>query len=97
LINLSTETEAARGDRLSAAILEIHPGDLDLDPIKWAEQGHAIGVRVTYKYSSFSPAGPGPEPIALDEIYRTRAAAAIDYQLQLAGHRLAGLLNFLLK
>jgi len=97
LINLSTETEAARGDRLSAAVLDMHPGDLDLDPIKWAEHGHATAERVTYKYPSFSPAGPGPDPIGLDETYRTRAAAAIDYQLQLAGHRLAVLLNSLFK
>jgi hypothetical protein len=97
LINLSDETEAARAARLLSATLEIHPHDMDLDPIMWAEQSHDTAVRVTYAYPSFSPAGPGPDPIALNDAYRTRAVAAIDRQLQLGGHRLAALLNSLLK
>jgi hypothetical protein len=75
----------------------MHPGDLDLDPVKWAEQSHETARRVTYAYPSFSPAGPGADPIALDNAYRTRAAAAIDHQLVLGGYRLAALLNSLLK
>jgi hypothetical protein len=97
LINLSAETEAARAGRLLSATLEVHPGDLDLDPVKWAEQSHETAVRVAYKYPSFSPFGPGADPITLDETYRTRAMAAIDHQLALGGYRLAALLNALLK
>jgi len=93
LINLSEETEAARAARLLSRPLEMHPGDLDLDPVKWAEQSHETATRVTYVYPSFSPTGPGPDPIALDDGYRTRALAAIDHQLYLAGSRLAALLN----
>lgn len=97
LINLSDETEAARAERLLSRTLDIHPGDLDLDPIKWAEQSHATAVRATYKYPSFSPTGPGAELITLDADYRTRAIAAIDYQLSLGGYRLAVMLNDVLK
>ena len=97
LINLSDETEAARAARLLAKPLEIHPGDLDLDPVMWAEQSHTTALRVTYTYPSFATTGPGPDPIALTEAYRTRAMAAIDYQLNLAGARLAELLNAVLK
>ncbi len=97
LLNLSDETEAARATRLIARTLEVHPGDLDLDPIKWAEQSHTLAVRVTYAYPSFLPTGPGADPITLDDAYRTRAGAAIDYQLQLGGARLAILLNSILK
>ena len=97
LINLSDETEAARAARMLAKPLEIHPGDLDLDPVMWAEQSHTTALRVTYTYPSFATTGPGPDPIALTEAYRTRAMAAIDYQLNLAGARLAELLNAVLK
>lgn len=97
LINLSDETEAARAERLLSKPLEIHPGDLDLDPVKWAEQSHDLARRVTYAYPSFSPTGPGPDLVTLDEAYRTHAAAAIDHQLALGGYRLAALLNAILK
>jgi hypothetical protein len=97
LINLSGETEAGRATRLMSAPLDMHPGDMDLDPIMWAEQSHTTAVRATYTYPSFSTAGPAADPIALDEAYRTRALAAIDHQLYLAGARLAALLNSILK
>ena len=96
VINLSPETEAARGDRLFAD-LSAHPVDVSLDPVKWAEQSHEVGVRVVYKYPSFVPTGPGPDPITLDEAYRTAATTTIDRQLQTASARLAALLAAILK
>jgi len=93
LINLSAETEAARADRLLAA-LKANPVTADLDVVKWVEEGHEVGVRFVYTYPSFSATGPGTDPITLDEPYRAAAITAIDRQLQLAGARLAALINF---
>ena len=96
LINLSTETEAARADRL-LEILRAKPPTLDLDVVKWVEESHDIGVRIVYRYPSFVPTGPGADPITLDEAYRTTALETIDQRIALAGARLAELLNSLLK
>ncbi len=96
LINLSTETEAARAERLIAD-LQAHPPAVSLDVVKWAEESHDVGVNVVYRYPSFSPTGPGPDPIALSDSYRASAATTIDSRLALAGARLAALVNALLK
>jgi hypothetical protein len=92
LINLETETEAARANRL-ADDLKAHPADITPDVVKWAEEGHELALRVAYHYSAFSPAGPPVDPIVLDASYRTAALATIDRQLELGGARLAALLN----
>jgi hypothetical protein len=100
LINLSTETEAARADRLLAQFqvqTQTQPLDVVLDVVKWAEESHDVGVRVAYRYPSFVPTGPGPDPIALDDAYRAAAIAEIDRRQQLAGVRLATLLSVLFK
>lgn len=100
LINLSTETETARADRLFAQFqlqTEAKPLDVTLDAVRWAEESHEVGVRVVYRYPSFLPTGPGPDPIVLDDAYRTAAIAEIDRRQQLAGVRLATLLMVLLK
>jgi hypothetical protein len=96
LINLSTETEAARADRLLAEI-QARPLSISLDVVKWVEESHDVGVKVVYRYPSFSLAGPGADPITLDDAYRAAAARAIDSRLALAGARLAALVNALLK
>ena len=96
LINLETETEAARATRLSDD-LKTHPADVSLDAVKWAEEGHELALRVVYHYPAFSPAGPPMDPIVLDASYRTAALATIDRQLELGGARLAALLNSLLR
>jgi hypothetical protein len=100
LLNLSTETEIARADRLLAQFRSqtlTQPLDVVLDAVKWAEESHEIGLRVVYRYPSFVPTGPGPEPIALDDAYRAAAIAEIDRRQQLAGVRLATLLSVLFK
>jgi hypothetical protein len=96
LINLSTETEAARAERLLADI-QAHPPAVTLDVVKWAEESHDVAAKVVYRYPSFSVAGPGADPITLDEAYRAAAATTIDSRLALAGARLAALVNSLLK
>lgn len=95
LINLSTETEAARADRL-VADLKAHPPSVSLDVVKWAEDSHDTAVGVAYHYPSFSLTGPGPDPITLDDAYRAAAMTAIERQFELAGARLAALLNAIL-
>jgi len=96
LINLSPETESARADRLLAD-LQSRPVAAALDVVAWAEESHDIGVRMVYRYPGFSPGAPGPDPITLDGAYRTAAIAEIDRRHQVAGVRLAALLNSLLK
>ena len=98
LINLSTETEIARAERLLAQLVQQSPSlPVSLDPVQWAEESHEIGLRVVYRYPSFLPTGPGPDPIVLDDAYRSAAIAEIDRRQQLAGARLAALLTSLLK
>ncbi len=96
LINLSTETEAARADRLLAD-LQAHPAPENMDVVMWAEESRDLAARVAYRYPSFSLTGPGPDPISLDDAYRAAAMVAIDRQLELAGARVAALLNDLWK
>ena len=96
LINLSTETEAARAERLLADP-QARPPAVDLDVVKWAEESHDVGVNAVYRYPSFSLTGPGADPIVLDEAYRKAATSTIDARLALAGARLAALVNALLK
>jgi hypothetical protein len=95
LINLSTETEAARAARLLAD-LQGHPPAPMLDVVRWVEDGHALALSVAYQYPGFSPDGPPAAPVTLDPAYREAAIATIDRQLALAGARLAALLNALL-
>ncbi|HUR21511.1 MAG TPA: S1/P1 nuclease [Vicinamibacterales bacterium] len=100
LINLSTETESSRADRLFAqfqAQTQSQPFDVTLDAVRWAEESHDVGVRVVYRYPSFVPTGPGLDQIVLDDAYRASAIAEIDRRQQLAGVRLATLLIALLK
>jgi hypothetical protein len=96
LINLSTETEAARAERLLAD-LQARPPAASLDVVKWAEESHDVGVNVVYRYPSFSLTGPAADPIALDEAYRKEATSTIDGRLAVAGARLAALVNALLR
>jgi nuclease S1 len=94
LINLSTETEAARATRLLDD-LKAHPPGVSLDVIAWAEESHDVARRVAYHYPGFSLAGPPGEPVTLDAAYRAAAMTAIDRQLELSGARLGALLNAL--
>ena len=98
LINLSTETEAARAERLLSQLVQQSPAvPVSLEPVQWAEESHEVGLRVVYRYPSFLPTGPGPDPVVLDDGYRSAANAEIDRRQQLAGSRLAALLISLLK
>jgi hypothetical protein len=95
LINLSTETEAARADRLLAD-LGAHPADLKADVVQWAEQSHTLAETVAYHYPGFSRTGPPADLITLDQPYRDEALKTIDRQIALAGARLAAVLNAIL-
>jgi hypothetical protein len=92
LINLSTETEAARAARLIDDV-KAHPPDTTIDIVKWSEDGHALAERVAYHYPGFSPAGPPQNAVTLDAAYREAALLTIDQQLERAGTRLAALVN----
>lgn len=95
LINLSTETEVARAERLIIDLAS-HPVAADLDVVKWAEGNHDVATRVVYGFPGFTPAGPPATAITLDADYRAAAMKVIDRQLQLGGARLAALLNSLI-
>ena len=95
LINLSTETEPARAERLLAG-LQAKPVDvLGLDVERWVLESNRIGRQSVYAYPSFTAGTTGADAIALDDAYRTTAVATIDRQLQVAGVRLGALLNSL--
>ncbi len=96
LINLSTETEAARATRLVDQ-QKTAPVPAGLDVTAWALESHAVAVADTYHYPGFSATGPPADAVALDEAYRAQAMKDIDLQLQRGGARLAALLNTLLK
>ena len=95
LINLSSETEAARADRLLAE-LKKQPLKVEVDVVRWVEESQEVARRVAYNYPSFAAGGPGADPITLDDAYRTAALATIDQRLTLGGARLAALMNLLL-
>jgi hypothetical protein len=95
IINLSTETEAARAERL-VIDLSSHPVTLDLDVVKWVEAHHDLALRAVYTYPGFAPTGPPADLITLDAAYRDAALPIIERQLQLGGARLAALVNSLI-
>jgi hypothetical protein len=92
LINLSSETEAARTARLLDALTAARV-KVDLDVVRWAEESHDVAAHVTYHYPEFSPQGPPSDPITLSPAYLDEAAKTIDAQLMKAGARLGALLN----
>ena len=76
--------------------LRAHPvpaSDARVDVVRWVEDAHRIGVADVYTFPGFVATGPPSSPITLDDAYYKRAQIAIDRQLQLAGVRLAALLN----
>ena len=86
LINLSPETEAARAERLLSQLLQQSPPQrVTLEPVQWAGESHELGLRVVYRCPSFLSTGPGPDPIVLDDAYRSAANAEIHRRQQLAG------------
>jgi hypothetical protein len=95
LINLSGESESARAERLLIHLAS-NPIAVDLDVVKWVEGNHIVATQVVYRYPGFTPAGPPATAVTLDAAYRIATAPVIDRQLQLAGARLAALLNSLL-
>jgi hypothetical protein len=82
--------------RLLLDDLRAHPvpaADERVDVVRWVEDAHKIGVADAYNFPGFVPTGPPATPVTLDDSYYKRAQTAIDRQLQLAGVRLAALLN----
>jgi hypothetical protein len=64
-----------------------------VDFTKWAEDSHRLGVKFAYAYAGFSPGGPGPNVIELSQEYQRTAFSVAGRQLELAGERLAMILN----
>ena len=69
----------------------IDPGPIDF--VKWAEEAHQVALDVVYAFPGFTAGTPPKEPIRLADAYFRRAAPAVDHQLELAGLRLAAVLN----
>ncbi len=66
-------------------------------PDDWLRQSHQIGVNVVYgDLPGFACGHPLSEPVLLDDHYLQHALPVIRQQLQLAGFRLAALLNQIL-
>jgi hypothetical protein len=76
------------------ADLTAHPvPQTQVDFAKWAEDGHRIGVQVAYAFDGFSSTGPPAGVVELSTEYQRAALSVIGQQLELAGVRLARLLN----
>jgi hypothetical protein len=66
-----------------------------LNAAAWAVECHDVAIRYAYRYAGFTAGSPPREPVILDAMYIKDAQAMIDRQLQLAGVRLAQILNLL--
>lgn len=75
----------------------LSPSELQDNVVSWSEASHKIAEDVVYKYPQFVKDETPKEPITLDQAYLKRAEPIIDRQLQLAGARLAVLLNATLR
>jgi hypothetical protein len=93
LMSLRGLAETAYADTLMQDVRTQRIAALPIDFAKWAESTHQIAVEYAYDYPGFSPAGPPATPIMLSADYQRRAGLAIDHQLELAGVRLAAVLN----
>jgi hypothetical protein len=69
------------------------PASGTIDFIAWAESSHQIAVEYVYTYPGFSPGSPPGHPVELSQSYQNDARLAVDHQLELAGVRLAAVLN----
>ncbi len=67
------------------------PGRVDF--AGWADESHGVAMDVAYAYPGFSPSGPTNSVIQLSRAYQRRSLAAIDHQIELAGLRLAVVLD----
>ncbi len=91
-------TSQRRGE---AAYLRFLLDDLDRRPLEagridfagWADESHRVAMDVAYAYPGFSPAGPSSRIINLSRAYERNALTAIDRQIELAGLRLAAVLD----
>ncbi len=64
-----------------------------IDFKRWAEESHRVGVQFVYTYPGFALGQPGGTVVELSEEYQRTARAVVDRQLELAGERLAMILN----
>jgi hypothetical protein len=93
LLSLRGLGEAAHAEALMQDVRTSRLAALPIDFAKWAESTHQIAVEYVYDYPGFSASGPPAEPVGLSADYQRRAGLAIDHQLELAGARLAAVLN----
>ena len=70
---------------------------LPVDVVAWAEATHQIAVEYVYVYPGFTPGSPPSHPVELSQDYQHNAHLAVDHQLELAGVRLAAVLNSALR
>jgi len=85
--------EAAYAERLIQEV-RAHPLPVGLiDFAQWAGDTHQIAVQYAYAYAGFSPTGPPANPVELGTEYQAQGQLAVDHQLELAGVRLAAILN----
>jgi nuclease S1 len=93
LINSRSRGEAAYANFLIEDV-KVHPvPQRPIDYIAWAQAAHEVAVKDAYSYPGFSPAGPPSGTVPLGESYVTKAQPLVDRELELAGVRLAMILN----
>jgi hypothetical protein len=67
-----------------------------LSPVDWAQDSHAVALKVAYAYPGFAPGRAPRSVVTLDRAYLDVARTAVDRQLELAGLRLARMLDAVL-
>ncbi|MFI5177102.1 MAG: S1/P1 nuclease [Vicinamibacterales bacterium] len=95
LIAMQTLDENAYVQTLAAEFQSTAIAGVPIDFTAWAESTHQIAVEYAYVYPGFSPGAPPPatQLVPLDKEYQDKARLAVDHQLELAGVRLASVLN----
>lgn len=74
--------------------LSEHPlPDERIDFVAWSLSAHHLAEKFAYQYAGFAQGNPPSAPVGISADYERQAQPVIDRQLELAGARLAAVLN----
>lgn len=82
--------------RLASAAAKLPPTSLNGSALDWAKQSNQLARKVAYKFDEFACYEPVNDTVTLSAAYIGKAKQLIPNQIELAGARLANLLNSVL-
>lgn len=85
--------ETAYVDTLRQELNQYPPSAGPIDFASWAGEAHQRALEYAYTYPGFTPGRPPSGVVELSADYQKQALLAIDHQFELAGIRLAAVLN----